>query len=198
MLKFENVNIIKSLKAIMQTNTKHFQSDFNMDIKTLTKAVKKQNPESKIYLWMSRPEGTWCLKEKDTFIKGTWEYNTFCYYAENTRDKILVYAVEIAGMEKRRVMGNIYELDYQKFYRHVKEVSVERGDVKLIYENGERTQTAEECITEADDPDFGKFLSFENQPKDLEILCSVLQEEKCLRNHFKCGDINAYIKNLSV
>ena len=195
MLKFENVNIIKSLKAIMQTNTKHFQSDFNMDSKTLTKAVKKQN---KSYLWMSRPEGTWCLKEKNTFIKGTWEYNTFCYYAENTRDKILVYAVEIAGMEKRRVMGNIYELDYQKFYRHVKEVSVERGDVKLIYENGERTQTAEECITEADDPDFGKFLSFENQPKDLEILCSVLQEEKCLRNHFKCGDINAYIKNLSV
>lgn len=182
----------------MQTNTKHFQSDFNMDIKTLTKAVKKQNPENKIYLWMSRPEGTWCLKEKNTFIKGTWEYNTFCYYAENTQDKILVYAVEIAGMEKRRVMGNIYELDYQKFYRHVKEVSVERGDVKLIYENGERTQTAEECITEADDPDFGKFLSFENQPKDLEILCSVLQEEKCLRNHFKCGDINAYIKNLSV
>ncbi len=198
MLKFENVNIIKSLKAIMQTNTKHFQSDFNMDIKTLTKAVKKQNQENKSYLWMSRPEGTWCLKEKNTFIKGTWEYNTFCYYAENTRDKILVYAVEIAGMEKRRVMGNIYELDYQKFYRHVKEVSVERGDVKLIYENGERTQTAEECITEADDPDFGKFLSFENQPKDLEILCSVLQEEKCLRNHFKCGDINAYIKNLSV
>lgn len=198
MLKFENVNIIKSLKAIMQTNTKHFQSDFNMDIKTLTKAVKKQNQENKSYLWMSRPEGTWCLKEKNTFIKGTWEYNTFCYYAENTRDKILVYAVEIAGMEKRRVMGNIYELDYQKFYRHVKEVSVERGDVKLIYENGERTQTAEECITEADDPDFGKFLSFENQPKDLEILCSVLQEEKCLRNHFKCGDINAYIKKLSV
>lgn len=61
MLKFENVDIIKSMKAIMQTNTKNYQSDFNMDIKTLTKAAKKQNYEDKIYLWMSRPEGTWCL-----------------------------------------------------------------------------------------------------------------------------------------
>ena len=68
MLKFENVDIIKFLKAIMQTNTKNYQSEFNMDIKTLTKAVKKQNPE----------------------------------------DKILVYAVEITGVENRR-MGNLYE-----------------------------------------------------------------------------------------
>lgn len=102
MLKFENVDIIKSLRAIMKTNTKNYQSDFNMDIKTLTKAVKKQNYEDKIYLWMSRPERTWCLQEEDTFIKGTWEYNTLCYYGENTQDKILVYAVEITGMEKRK------------------------------------------------------------------------------------------------
>lgn len=198
MLKFENVDIIKSLKAIMQTNTKNYQSDFNMDIKTLTKAVKKHNYEDKIYLWMSRPEGTWCLQEGDTFIKGTWEYNTFCYYGENTRDKILVYAVEITGMEKRRVMGNIYKLDYQKYYRHVKEVSVERGDVKLIYKNGERMQAAEKHITGADDPNFGKFLSFKDQPKDSDALRSVLHGEKCNRNHFKPGDINAHIKMLSV
>lgn len=198
MFKFENVDIIKSLKAIMQTNTKHYQSDFDMDIKTLTKAVKKQNPWDKIYLWMSRPEGTWCLQERDIFIKGTWEYTTFCYYGEKTRDKILVYAVEITGMEKRRVMGNIYELDYQKYYRHVREVSVERGDVKLVYENGVRTQAAEKRITGDDDPDLGKVLSFEDQPKDLDALCSVLRGEKYNREHFQCGDINAHIKMLSV
>lgn len=198
MLKFENVDIIKSLKAIMQTNTKCYQSDFDMDIKTLTQAVKKQSPEDKIYLWMSRPEGTWCLKEMDTFIRGTWEYNTFCFYAEQTRDRILVYTVELTGMERRTVMGSIYELEYQEFYRHVRDAAVERGNTKLIYENGNRMQAAEQCITGNDDPDFGKFLSFEDQPKDLGALCRVLQGEKQCRDQFKSGNINAYIQALSV
>lgn len=196
MLKFENVDIIKSLRAIMNTNTKHYQSDFDIDIETLIKAVKKQDSGDKRYIWLSRPEGTWCLRERDIFIRGTWEYNTLCFYAEQTRDRILVYAVELTGMEKSRVVGNIYELDYQKLYEHVKEVSVERGDVRLIYENGERTQTSEKGIIGIDDPDFGKFLSSEDQPKDLDNLHGVLQEEKCYRNHFKCGDINEYIKML--
>lgn len=198
MQKFENVDIIKSLRAIMNTNTKHYQSDFDIDIETLIKAVKKQDSVDKRYIWLSRPEGTWCLRERDIFIRGTWEYNTLCFYAEQTRDRILVYAVELIGMEKSRVVGNIYELDYQKLYEHVKEISVERGDVRLIYENGERTQTSEKGIIGIDDLDFGKFLSFEDHPKDLDALCSVLQEEKCYRDRFKCGNINTYVKMLSV
>ncbi len=197
MLKFENVDIIKSLTAIMKTNTKHYQSDFDIDIETLTKAVKKHGPRDKRYIWLSRPEGTWCLRERDIFIRGTWEYNTLCFYAEQTRDRILVYAVELTGMEKSRVVGNIYELDYQKLYEHVMEVSVKRGDVRLIYENGERMHTSEKGITGIDDPDFGKFLSFEDQPKDLDALCNVLQKEKCYRDHFKCGNIDTYIEMLS-
>ena len=47
MQKFENVDILKSLKAIMQTHTEHFQSDFDIDIKTLKQAAKSQNPEDK-------------------------------------------------------------------------------------------------------------------------------------------------------
>ena len=99
MQKFENVDIIKSLRAIMNTNTKHYQSDFDIDIETLIKAVKKQDSVDKRYIWLSRPEGTWCLRERDIFIRGTWEYNTLCFYAEQTRDRILVYAVELIGME---------------------------------------------------------------------------------------------------
>ena len=37
------------------------------------------------------------------------QYNTFCFYAEQTRDKILAYAVELTGIEKGRVTGNLYE-----------------------------------------------------------------------------------------
>lgn len=131
MQKFENVDILKSLKAIMQTHTEHFQSDFDIDIKTLKQAAKSPNPEDKKQLWLCRPAGTWCLRERDTFIKGSREHNTFCFYAEQTSDKILAYAVELTGIEKGRVTGNLYELDYKKHYEHVKDVSVPAGDTKL-------------------------------------------------------------------
>lgn len=197
MQKFENVDILKSLKAIMQTHTEHFQSDFDIDIKILKQAAKSPNPEDKKQLWICRPAGTWCLRERDTFIKGSREHNTFCFYAEQTRDKILAYAVELTGIEKGRVTGNLYELDYKKHYEHVKNVSVPAGDTKLIYENGERTQETGKPITGDASPEFGKFLSFEEQPKDPAALQTVLRDEKHSREHFKSGDIKAHIEKLS-
>lgn len=148
-------------------------------------------------MWICRPAGTWRLRERDTFIKGSWEHNTFCFYAEQTRDKILAYAVELTGIEKGRVTGNRYELDYQKHYEHVKDASVTPEATKLIYENGERTQEADRRITVDTDPDLGKFLAFEEQPKDPAALQNVLRDEKHSRERLKSGDIKAHIETLS-
>ncbi len=197
MQKFENVDILKSLKAIMQTHTEHFQSDFDIDIKILKQAAKSPTSEDKKYLWICRPAGTWCLRERDTFIKDTREHNTFCFYAEQTRDKILAYAVELTGIEKGRVTGSLYELDYQKHYKHVKDASVPAGDTKLIYQNGERTQEAGKRITGDADPDLGKFLFFEEQPKDPAALRGVLWDERYNQHHFDCGNIKEHIETLS-
>ena len=197
MQKFENVDILKSLKAVMQTHTEHFQSDFDIDVKVLKQEAKSPNPEDKKYLWLCRPAGTWCLRERDTFIKDTREHNTFCFYAEQTRDKILAYAVELTGIEKGRVTGNLYELDYQKHYKHVKDASVTPGDTKLIYENGERTQEAGKRITGDADPNLGKFLNFEEQPKDPAALHGVLLEEKYNQHRLNCGNIKEHIETLS-
>ena len=68
MQKFENVDILKSLKAIMQTHTEHFQSDFDIDVKILKQAAKSQNPEDKKYLWICRPAGMILSILVDTFI----------------------------------------------------------------------------------------------------------------------------------
>jgi len=197
MQKFENVDILKSLKAVMQTHTEHFQSDFDIDVRILKQAAKSPNPEDKKYLWLCRPAGTWCLRERDTFIKDTREHNTLCFYAEQTRDKILAYAVELTGIEKGRVTGNLYELDYQKHYKHIKDASVTLGDTKLIYENGERTQEAGKRITGDADPDLGKFLFFEEQPKDPAALRGVLWDERYNQHHFDCGNIKEHIETLS-
>ncbi|WP_313132725.1 hypothetical protein [Anaerocolumna sp.] len=65
---------------------------------------------------------------------------TFCFYAEQTRDKILDYAVELTGIKKGKVLGNLYELDYQNHFIHVRDVSQPTVSTTLVYEHGERTR----------------------------------------------------------
>ena len=95
------------------------------------------------------------------------------------------------------MLGNIYELDYQKHYNHVKDASLPAGSTKLIYEQGERTQESGKHISGDADPDLGKFERFEEQPKDPAALRGILWDEKYNRDHFDSGDIKAHIEKLS-
>lgn len=93
--KFENVDVIASLEAIMKQNTAFYQSDFDIDKQILRKAAVSLIPEDKRLLWFSRPSGTCCFRERDVFLKDTRQHNTWRFYGEQTRDTILAYAVEL-------------------------------------------------------------------------------------------------------
>lgn len=97
--KFENVDVIASLEAIMKQNTAFYQSDFDIDKQILRKAAVSLIPEDKRLLWFSRPSGTCCFRERDVFLKDTRQHNTWRFYGEQTRDTILAYAVELTGTE---------------------------------------------------------------------------------------------------
>ena len=45
MQKFENMDVIAALEAIMHQNTAYYQSDFSFDIKMLQKAARSDQPE---------------------------------------------------------------------------------------------------------------------------------------------------------
>ena len=122
--KFENVDVIASLEAIMKQNTAFYQSDFDIDKQILQKAAVSPVPEDKRLLWFSRPSGTCCFRERDVFLKDTRQHNTWRFYGEQTRDTILAYAVELTGTEQGKIKGNLYELDYPKHFKHVINVSV--------------------------------------------------------------------------
>ena len=95
--KFENVDVIASLEAIMKQNTAFYQSDFEIDKRILREAASRPAAEEKRLLWFSRPSGTCCFRERDVFLKDTRQHNTWRFYGEQTRDKILAYAVELTG-----------------------------------------------------------------------------------------------------
>ena len=84
--KFENVDVITSLEAIMKQNTAFYQNDFDIDKQILQKAAVSPIPEDKRLLWFSRPSGTCCFRERDVFLKDTRQHNTWRFYGEQTCD----------------------------------------------------------------------------------------------------------------
>ena len=110
MNKFEDVDVIASLEAIMKQNTAFYQNDFDLDRNILQKAAASPTAEDRRLLWFSRPSGTSCFRERDVFLKGTRQHNTWRFYGEQTRDKVLAYAVELTGIVNGKIKGNLYEL----------------------------------------------------------------------------------------
>ena len=124
MRKFENVDIINSLRRIMNINTEHYKNDFFLDVDTIHTAALSDSAEDKYLLFMSRLNGTYCYCETDVFTKDTSAYNTWTYYGEQAHDNIIAYAIKITGFENEVIKGNLYELDYPKHFKHVINVSV--------------------------------------------------------------------------
>ena len=194
--KFEDVDVFASLEAIMKQNTGFYQSDFDIDKQIIAEKAASPNKEDKTLLWLSRPSGTYCFRERDVFIKDTAPNNTWRFYKEQTRDPILAYAVELTGVRDGKIKGNLYELDYEKHYERVKDNTVDAGTVTLVYEQGTREQPAERPFDGYPDPQLGKFERFEIQPKDPEALQSLLREEKHSRDKLTPGDFGAHIEAL--
>lgn len=196
MNKFENVDIFASLDAIMRQNTGFFQSDFDIDKEIIAKAAASPNREDKTLLWFCRPSGTHCFKERDVFLKDTAAHNTWCFYKEQTCDRVLAYAVELTGRERGKIKGNLYELDYLQHFREVIEKSIPADNYTLIYEHGDLTKPAGQYFDGDTDPQLGKFIRFEAQPNDPEALKSLLREQQKKRTPHTQRDFQLHIAAL--
>lgn len=192
MNKFENVDIIASLDAIMRQNTAFYQSDFEIDKEMIQKAAASQNAGDKTLLWFSRPSGTQCSRERDVLLKDTAPHNTWRYFGEQTRDHILAYAVTITGTEDGTIRGDLYELDFRQHFQHVMEQALPADTYTLIYEQGERKQPAKQYFNGNPDPQLGKFIRYEAQPNDPDALRFLLQQEQRERERLKPGDFKAH------
>ncbi len=194
--KFENVDVFASLDAIMRQNTGFYQNDFDIDKRIIARAAASPAKEDKTLLWLSRPMGTHCFRERDVFLKNTAAHNTWRFHKEQTRDRVLAYAVELTGSEDGKIMGNIYQLDYQQHYERVKGQAIAADTHTLIYENGSREQPAAYVIHATPDPQLGKFERYEAKPNDPEALQDLLRGEKRSRDSLTPGDFKAHIAAL--
>ena len=192
MNKFENVDIIASLDAIMRQNTTFYQSDFEIDKEIIQQAAASPAAEDKRLLWLSRPSGTYCFRERDVFLKDTRQHNTWRFYGEQTRDNVLAYAVTITGTGGGKIKGDLYELDYREHFKHVVEQALPADTVTLHYEHGNRTQPAKQYYDGTPDPQLGEFVRGEMQPNAPDALRFLLQQKQHERERLKPGDLGEH------
>ena len=168
MQRFDNVDVFASLNALMRQNTGFYQSDLEIDKEIIARAAASPDAADKTLLWLSRPSGTYCFKERDVFLKDTGPHNTWRFHKEQTRDRILAYAIELTGVEDGKIRGNLYELDYQQHFRHVVEASQPVSVNRLFYEHGTRDIPDGQYFDGSPDRVLGNFLRYEAQPRRLQ------------------------------
>lgn len=183
--KFINTDILKVMKGIVDSHVKYYQSDFDIDTELIKEAALKKERTDRIFVWLCRESGTWLLKEKNIFINGTRENNTFRFYAEQTSDNILAFAVEVVGIDGDTITGNLYALDYKLYYEHVKKAAVQTGNIIITYEHGQRTLPPSQHFGAYPDYELGAFVSYLFVPESQEQLKMVLHDEKWSRERFK-------------
>ncbi len=134
----KKIDIIPFLEGIVEENTHSYQSDFAYDKERLQAAMLEPSQENRTFLWMSRPCGTYCFLERETFIKETpahitWTHNDYIAEAGN----IKAYRVIVApGYSGAFVLGTVKPLNYGEQVQRVMRNAVHVQLVRLVFEDG--------------------------------------------------------------
>lgn len=180
MNKFENVDVIASLQAVMKQNTTHYQSDFQYDADLFRAAAKSADSMEKTFLWLSRPDGTYCERERDALLRDTAQHLEWSTYG-GASETLLAFAVKIDGMERGKVKGSLYQLDYAAHAGHLKEIALPRHHATLTFEDGaKRTCSLQDYPghQNAIMARYGKIAAVRYEPADAGQLAALLRAEQ--------------------
>ena len=81
-MKFENIDLVDALHRIMDIHTQNYKEDFELDAGLLHSLAGSQSPEDKHLLWMSRPNGTYLLPEREVYVEDSYENKVWEFYHE--------------------------------------------------------------------------------------------------------------------
>lgn len=96
-VRFEDVDLLGALSRIVDLHTQHYKEDFDLDKELISKLAVSERSEDKQLLWMSRPCGTYTLREREVYLEGSHENKVWRFYQEQTNDPVLAYAIRSAS-----------------------------------------------------------------------------------------------------
>lgn len=131
------IDLLPYLEGIVRSNTQHYQSDFQLDCAKLRSAAQESDMENRTFYWMSRPNGTWCVKERDAFLRGT-EGHIIWTYHEYESEKIEARRIVITGHRGRTIIGDVFPLNYQEQVKRIRQAALPVETVDLTFTSGYR------------------------------------------------------------
>ena len=130
-----HVDLMETLGQIVAENTRYFQSDFDMDLRRLTWAAMEPKREDRCFYWMSRPLGTWCVLEREVFLRGTDAHQIWTYY-QNEAAGIRACRVEVTGVEDGRLLGNVQPFSYRRQVQRLQQAALPTAAVEVTFSSG--------------------------------------------------------------
>ena len=199
-VKFEGVDILDSLEQIMELHTQHYKDDFDLDKELIPKLAVSGEPEDRRLLWLSRPCGTYTLREWEVYLEGSHANKVWKFYHEQTKDLILAYALSIKEVQDGKVIGNIYPLDYGSHVEQVKLLTCPIGKVAVLFEDGANITIPyqnQRQLMNGLMPIHGSPNTMTELPENERELAVLLKRERLKRSyHATNGDIKEYINSL--
>lgn len=199
-VKFAGADILDSLAQIMELHTQHYKDDFDLDKKLILELAASQDPEDKQLLWMSRPCGTYTLRERETYLQGSYENNVWRFYHEQTKDPILAYALRLENIQDGKVTGILYPLEYAAHVERVKKLTCPIENVTVTFEDGTAIKLPYQSRRRLIDglaPEHGNPTAMSYEPESERELAVILKRERFKRDyHAAPSDIKEYINGL--
>lgn len=198
MQKYKNVSVEDFLEQVMKSNTKHHQEDFEVDKKMLRTAMVSDNPDDKYLVWLSRTNGTHCLRENEIFIKESPAYYTWQQWSEPKRDeKIIAFAIHITGSVDGKPIADVYELDYTAHAEMVRNSSLS-SDVKVLhFEHGDIRLPSSAPTHIHSDLNYGEYIRTEFIPHNWQRFYDRIFKAHSLYEKLPEGNCEKYLSSLN-
>ena len=130
-------DLVADLRKICYENTTGYRSDFDIDEKIILSEATKPAGEREALLWMSHPNGTHIFLESEVYLEGSPANRTWLFYDSQLKEaKKIAYAIWIDDFLDEKVVGVLYELDFEEHCRMLKKKMVPSDYVRYIYEKG--------------------------------------------------------------
>ncbi len=131
----KRIDLLKYLSRVVQENTRAYQEDFQYDVRKITESVRESHMEDRVFYWMSRPAGTWCVKERDVFLRESEGHAIWTHYAP-VADEIRAFRIVVTGLRDGVVVGDVYPLNYKEQVHRIREAALPIATVEITYPNG--------------------------------------------------------------
>ena len=128
----KRTDILEFMAKIVDENTHAYKDDLQYDIKTIIKSA--QVKENTAFYWMSRPHGTWLVRERDVFLRGS-EANSIWTHYGSSPEGILTYRFSHLEYVSGSVIGDAAQLDYTQQVRRIEKAALPIAAVELVFSN---------------------------------------------------------------